>query len=233
VDFARRYQSKATAELRLRAELAEAELHRVDSEMRVLKLELNPHMVLNALNSVSALLYVDPERARDVLVRLGELLRRTLENSELQQVPLAEEIRQLQPYVDIQRVRFGTQLRVEWEVDDDTRDLPVPHMVLQPLVENAIKHGISGSGGPAEIRIRARRSGATLQLQVCDNGRGPSDYEGMPARGGVGLANVRSRLARIHGSAARFDLAAGPDGGAVATVSLPAGVQTAPAAPVS
>jgi hypothetical protein len=125
------------------------------------KLELNPHFVLNALNSVSALLYVDPGRARNVVARLGDLLRRTLENSDLRQVPLSEEIHQLRPYVEIEEVRFGSQLRVEWQVDADTLDVPVPHMVLQPLVENAVKHGIGGAAGRgAHPCVARRRHGA-------------------------------------------------------------------------
>ncbi|MBV9108474.1 MAG: histidine kinase, partial [Gemmatimonadetes bacterium] len=222
LDFALRYQRKATAELRLRAELAETELMRMKSEMRSLKLELNPHFVLNTLNSVSALVSIDPPRARHVVVRLGDLLRSTLESSELEQVTLAEEIRQLRPYVEIQEVRFGSRLRVEWEVDGGAMGMMVPHMVLQPLVENAIKHGIGAMPEGGVVRIRAWTEGNGLHLEVCDDGPGPGGAPECGRGGGVGLANVRSRLANAYGNAARFELAAAPGRGAVASIVVPA-----------
>jgi two-component system LytT family sensor kinase len=247
-EYARRYRQTQVAELRLQAELARAELSRTGAELRMLKMQLNPHFLFNSLHAVSALVSTQPADAERMVVRLSELLRRAMHSVATQEVALEEEIDGLRPFVEVEQIRLGGRLRVEWSVEDDALDALVPHMLLQPLVENAIKHGIVPAGGAGLLRVSARRDGEWLELAVRDDGAGlepptsdgPSadvrvgresagergSVERVPAdgqvpSGGVGQGNVRSRLAQLYGS--RFDLALVPaeGGGTVAVVRIP------------
>jgi signal transduction histidine kinase len=222
LEYARRVRAKEVTDLRLRAELSESELQRTRAELQLLKLELNPHFLFNALHTVSALLFEDVERAHAVLRRVGDLLRLALDGAGQQEVGLQEELAFLRAYLDVERHRLGERLRVEWEVEGATLGALVPHMVLQPLVENAVKHGLGGRAGEGMVRVCAARDGDVLVLAVEDDGAGvaPGPRQGAGSRG-VGVANTRARLAQMHGPGGTFVLHPRPGGGTRAEVRLP------------
>jgi two-component system LytT family sensor kinase len=224
VEYARRYRQQQLAELRLQAELARAELQRTGAELRMLKMQLNPHFLFNSLHAVSALVPQQPRDAERMVVRLSDLLRRAMHSVATQEVALEEEIDGLRPFLDVEQIRLGNRLAVEWEVEDEALDALVPHMILQPLVENAIKHGIVPAGGAGLIHVSARRQGEWLELSVRDDGVGPSsstERRASAAGGGVGQGNVRSRLAQLYGDRASFELRAAEGGGTVASLRIP------------
>lgn len=202
-----------TIRVRLEADLAEASL-------RALKAQLNPHFLFNALNSVMTLIASDPPAAQRMLVRLSELLRITLAANEASEVTVDQELELVTRYLEIERIRFGDRLTVSIEVEEGARDSRVPALVLQPLVENAIVHGLSQRPGPGRVEVQARLSGSNVVLSVRDDGPGmgrPSTHAGR----GIGLGNLRSRLERLYGD--RFELAMtdDPGGGARATIVIP------------
>jgi two-component system, LytTR family, sensor kinase len=182
---------RASRELR-RRELHEARLEArlVEARLESLQRQLHPHFVFNTLNAPIALLHRDPIRAESVLVRLGDLLRAVFRSQAQQEVPLGRELDLLQHYMEIQRVRFGGTLTCEIDVPPATQPALVPVLVLQPLVENAVKHGFAGRAGGV-IRVSARRAGDRLELTVSDNGRGASALQGT-IQEGVGLSNTGS-----------------------------------------
>jgi hypothetical protein len=172
-----------------------------EAELRALRAQLNPHFLFNSLNSINALVGTDPESARRMCERLGDFLRRTLALGAREAVPLGEELALVDRYLDIEQVRFGDRLRVERAVDPAVMQCQVPPLLLQPLVENAIKHGVQDAVEGGAVRLEARREGPLLVLRV----ENPLD-EGAPARPGegVGLANVRRRLAAFGSRDARL-----------------------------
>jgi two-component system, LytTR family, sensor histidine kinase AlgZ len=190
------------------AEAREAEAHLLagKAELRALKAQINPHFLYNSLNSISALTTADPGKAREMCVQLAGFLRRTLGMGEKASIPLAEELALTRSYLNIERVRFGTRLEVEEEVDEACGEYPVPPLLLQPLVENAIKHGIANLIDPGFVRIRAQWIAAanghpgTMQIVVENS----FDCEGPSSRqtGGFGLATVRKRLQAHYGPGA-------------------------------
>jgi two-component sensor histidine kinase len=190
------------------------------AQLQVLKLEMQPHFLFNALHSVSALIDSDPAAANDTLVLVSDMLRHAVETARVQEVPLREELRVLRLYTQIQQVRFGERLWITWDIADEALDAAVPHMLLQPLVENAIKHGLEAHSNAGKIEIRAARDEDSLLIMIRDDGPGcrvPS-----PRRGpGIGIANVRSRLAQLHPNDHFFDVADAPGGGALVTIRTP------------
>jgi len=182
-------QERTRASTELQARLAQAEL-------RYLRVQLQPHFLFNALNAVTTLIRKDAQAAEVTLGHLGDLLRRVLDNSEAQLVTLAREIEFLQHYIAIQHVRFGDRLRTAVDVAPDTRDVLIPSMVLQPLVENAIRHSIARREGGA-IAVSARRTRGDLIVEVVDDGEGIHDAHAEAA--GTGIANVRARLEHLFG----------------------------------
>ncbi|HEX2205267.1 MAG TPA: histidine kinase, partial [Longimicrobium sp.] len=207
-------RARRVSEQETEARLARARLH-------ALQAQLHPHFLFNALNSVSALLRRDPAAADRMLARVGELLRRALAHPEAQVVALEEEVELVRLYLEIERVRFGARLRTEVEVDDDARAVPVPALVLQPLVENAVRHGIAPLARGGRVRVSARlREGAWLHLAVEDDGAGLHAGRGT-AGTGVGLANTRARLASLYGPDHRFEVGPAPGGGTRVEVVLP------------
>src|SRR5262249_867201 len=218
VDYYRRHQDEALKISRLKTELAEARLRVAQAQLDALKMQLQPHFLFNTLNSISALLEEDPESADQMLARLGDFLRMTLQNSGAQELSLHEELEFLRCYLDIERVRFQDRLHVVFSIDPETLTARVPNLVLQPLVENAIKHGISKRAGAGVVEIAAQREGSTLLLKVSDDG--PGEFQ--PATGsGVGLANTRARLEQLYGSEHRFDFKQGDRGGFEVTLAIP------------
>ena len=196
---------------RLEAQFAEARL-------LALKAQLQPHFLFNALNTVSVLMREDADAADDVLVRLSALLRKTLDSSAKHEVPLREELELVEAYLEIERVRFSN--RLAWSIDaaSDALDTPVPPLILQPLVENAVRHGIAQRIAAGRIEIAAERRSGRLQLTVRDDGPGVA----AGARDGIGLSNTRARLQQQYGAHHSFVLASPKDGGTIATVEIPA-----------
>jgi LytS/YehU family sensor histidine kinase len=209
--YQRMYREERIAAAELEGRLTEARLE-------ALRLQLHPHFLFNTLNAISAFVEANPERARRMIARLGELLRRTLSGGAAAEVPLSRELDLLAPYLEIQRIRFGDRLSIELDVPDGTSDALIPALMLQPLVENAVEHGVKRTLDAARVRLSAKRSGDRLRVEIADNGPGPtSSAEGV----GVGLANTRARLAGLYGDAHRFELRPLESGGTVVTIELP------------
>jgi LytS/YehU family sensor histidine kinase len=178
----------------------EAEVAARDAELQALKAQLNPHFLFNSLNSVAFLAATDPDGARDMCIQLGDYLRGTLKSGSGLQ-PLEQELAQVRRFLRVESVRYGERLRVAEEIDDRCLGVQVPPLLLQPLVENALKHGIAELVEGGEIRIGARCSSELLTVWV----ENPVDPEGLPKSGaGVGLVNVRQRLENVFGSEARL-----------------------------
>jgi hypothetical protein len=181
---------------------AEARTLAREAELRALKMQINPHFLFNSLHSIAALATQDGPRARDMCVRLSEFLRSGLGLGDRDHIPLREEVALARSYLDVERVRFGDRLRIEESVDADCGECSVPPLVLQPLVENAVKHGIAGLVEGGAIRLQARRQ----QGGVCITIENPFDPEMPPPRkSGLGLAHVRRRLEVRYGSLAVFE----------------------------
>ncbi len=208
--YQRRSRERAELTARLESALAQARLS-------ALQAQLQPHFLFNALQSIAELLHHDVERADRMLVSLSRLLRQLLETDSKHEVPLESELSSLQPYVELQQLRFGERLRVDIDVPPETLAVRVPYLVLQPLVENSIRHGLAPRAQPGRIHIRARRSATLLELEVTDDGAGlPPE-----PREGLGLRNTRARLQQLYGDAHRFTLQGGAGAGCVVTLHIP------------
>jgi two-component system, LytTR family, sensor kinase len=191
------------------------------AELRALKARLQPHFLLNSLNSLSALIRSQPERAERVLCRLGDLLRLCVEQSAAQEVTLAEEVAFTAAYVEVERARHGERFHFVLDVDPRTEACIVPHLVVQPLVENAIRHGFAPPGRGGRILVRSRRAAdGRLLLGVQDDGVGLPDGWSSD-RAGVGLGTTLQRLQRLFGPAHTFRLSSAPGGGTLAELGLP------------
>lgn len=223
IDYYRRHQEEELKISRLKAELAEAKLQVTEAQLEALKMQLHPHFLFNTLNSISALLDEDAEAADQMLARLGDFLRMTLQNSGAQQVTLQEELEFLRCYLEIERVRFQDRLTVTMNIDAETLEARVPNLILQPIVENAIRHGIVSRIAPGQIEISASLIVDALQLRVKDNGPGLGSAGGGRAivKEGLGLANTRARLAQMYGAAHKFEMSDAPEGGLQVTLTIP------------
>jgi two-component system, LytTR family, sensor kinase len=184
---------------------AELEARLTSAKLQALRMQINPHFLFNTLNSIATLVYVNPRAADEMLGDLSELLRRSLDSMEEQEIPLAQELEFIGAYLSIEQKRFGERLRVEQTVPDELMKALVPALILQPLVENAIRHGIEPWRGPGLISIQAKQEGKHLHLIVQDNGRGlPGADLNTPVRRGIGLANTQARLQGLYGQDQRF-----------------------------
>lgn len=209
------YHGRATDAARHAAAL---EVQLAQARFEALKAQLHPHFLFNTLNSIAALLHRDAAAADRMIARLGEFLRLTLESGGGAEVPLEEELRFVRCYLAIQEVRFSDRLTTQLLVAPGVESALVPHLILQPLVENAIRHGIQRLVGPGVIVIRAERVDGELRLQVSDDGPGPAPAS---ATGGLGLANTAARLQALYGDGQRFE-AGGEEGrGFRVTIALP------------
>ncbi|MCC6317631.1 MAG: histidine kinase [Gemmatimonadaceae bacterium] len=222
-EYFRHFRSSALAAARMEAQAARLQLRLADARIHALRMELNPHFLFNALNSVAGLVRRrEPEGAVDMLARLGELLRVTLNRDMPPEVTLAEELALLRRFLDIELVRFGDRLRVVWDIDAETYDAFVPPLILQPLVENALRHGIARRSGAGLLHVSARKVGLQLELAVRDTGEGIMPRTTRPERQGIGLSNTRARLEELYGAeVSSVDLANAAGGGARARVYLP------------
>jgi two-component system LytT family sensor kinase len=211
------YQSFRASELAqssLKTQLAQAQL-------RALKMQLHPHFLFNTLHSISSLVLEDPPKANSMIARLGDFLRLTVDNSEQQLVTLKEETEFLRCYLDIEQVRFGDRLTVAFELEPQTLSAQVPHLILQPVVENAIQHAIAPRSARGHINIEAKRLNSLLRIAIRDNGPGISSNANLPWKQGVGLTNVRTRLQQIYGPDFRFELMNANEGGLTAVMEIP------------
>ena len=211
-----RYREGQLRTLQLEAQLSQAQLE-------ALKMQLHPHFLFNTLHSISALLTKDREAARRMITRLGDFLRMTLENSGAQEVSLQKEMEFLRCYLEIERVRFQDRLVTRIDVSPQVLDARVPNLILQPIVENAIRHGITPRSTPGIIEIQAKPHNGSVRIQVRDNGPGLAEHRSSDIlfRKGLGLANTETRLERLYGAGHLFDLANDPDGGLVVTLEIP------------
>lgn len=214
--YYRRYREGQVRTLQLEAQLSHAQL-------QALKMQLHPHFLFNTLHSISALLNRDTEAARKMITRLGDFLRLTLESSGSQEVTLRQEMEFLSCYLEIERIRFQDRLVTHMDVAQHTLDARVPNLILQPIVENAIRHGIAPRSTQGLIEIEAKQRNGTLRIQVRDNGPGLSLHRTSENlfKKGLGLANTESRLEQLYGSAHSFNLSDNPDGGLIVTLEIP------------
>ena len=172
-----------------------------ESELKALKMQINPHFLFNSLNSISALTTVDGVRARLMCIKLSEFLRSTLNLGERESIPLKEELTLARTYLEVEQIRFGKRLAVEQDIDEGCGGCVVPALIVQPLVENAIKHGISGMIDGGTVKLEVRCHNGNLRIRVSN----PFDSESPSAkRNGIGLSNIRQRLAARYGDAARL-----------------------------
>ncbi len=216
---------------RLAAMQTEAQAARRDqaeSQLRLLQSQLEPHMLFNTLANLRVLIGLDPVRAQAMLDRLIAYLRATLQASRVTLHPLADEFDRLADYLALMQVRMGARLVVSLDLPVDLRPLRVPPLILQPLVENSIRHGLEPQVAGGSLRVTAQRVGTELQLRVTDDGAGLGGTAAGPPSTGFGLEQVRSRLSTLYGPMAALDVQAGPEGrGTQALVRLP--IEPAPA----
>jgi two-component system LytT family sensor kinase len=222
----RRLEALARERERLERARREAQLEHqvVSAELRALRAQLNPHFLFNALNTIAALIPHAPEKAESMVVQLAKVFRHLLTHSEKSFSSLQEEIEFLRTYLDIEKVRFGERLSIEFDIGVDASSATVPSLILQPLVENALKHGLATKRGDNQLIIRAGRVSGALSLSVEDNGVGISaaaDVAQRDGASGVGLRNIRERLRTIYGSRASLVLENIAQGGSRALVIIP------------
>jgi glucose-6-phosphate-specific signal transduction histidine kinase len=211
-DYYRQARERELRSLDLERRLTEARL-------QVLQIQLNPHFLFNTLHAISALMHENVEAADRMIARLSELLRYALESTNAQEVPLRQELHFLERYLEIEQTRFGSRLTVRKVIDPETLDALVPNLILQPLVENAIRHGVEPHARPGRIDLCARLQDGKLALDIRDNGTGLSPERDL--REGVGLANTRARLNQLYGSDRSLEFRNLPEGGLLVRVFIP------------
>lgn len=220
-NYYRKYQERELRASRLETQLAQAQL-------TVLRMQLDPHFLFNTLHAISSLMHEDVEAADEVVARLSDLLRMSLENVHQNEVTLQREMEFLEGYLAIQQTRFRDRLTVRLEIDPGSLDALVPSMILQPLVENAVTHGVASRLGSGEIMVRSRRQDGVLRLEVRDNGPGPRGA-GERISQGVGISNTRARLTQLYGAAHHFELVEASGGGTLVKLELPLRLEQDPA----
>ena len=205
---------------RIRRSKLQTEL--ADAKLQALKMQLQPHFLFNTLHSISSLNLSDPQKANQMIARLGDFLRMTLDAADKQMVTLHEELDFLRCYLEIEQIRFSDRLTVEYDISGDTLSTEVPHLILQPIIENAVKHGIAPHAGKGNIKISAHKSNEKLFVQIKDNGvKGESLITpNGDGSNGKGLRNVRLRLEHFYGKNFRLDLQ-GKDGGMQVDLEMP------------
>jgi two-component system LytT family sensor kinase len=215
LNYYRRYREGEIKTTRLEAQLAQAEL-------QALKMQLNPHFLFNTLHSISALVHKDADAADKMIARLGDFLRLTLDSAGAQEVSLQQELEFLKCYLDIERIRFKDRLTVQMSIQPQALGARLPNLILQPIVENAIRHGIAPRTSQGHIHIEARRYDGILHVQVTDNGPGlPSNGNTGSIFKGVGLSNTKARLQQLYGADHRLDLSNTSRGGLSVILEIP------------
>lgn len=216
-DYFLRYQERQNEAIKLREHAAKLQTHLAEARFQALRMQLNPHFLFNTLHTISTYLERDPRGVRRMIARLSELLRYVLEKGNMKEVPLRQEMGFIDGYLDIQAIRFQDNLEVHPEIEPDTLEALVPNLILQPLVENAIKHGVSHLETGGRVELRAWREGEHLHLSVRDNGPGLTEA----AEDGVGLRNTRNRLESLYGDKQCLVLEPAEGGGLMAHITLP------------
>jgi LytS/YehU family sensor histidine kinase len=197
------------------------------ARLSALKMQLHPHFLFNALHTVGALVRTGEKApAVHVVARLGDLLRTMLDSAMTQEVPLRDELDFIKGYLEIEQIRFRDRLSVRWELEDDVLDATVPHMILQPVVENALRHGITPQEAGGVLVIGAHVRGNTLELAVSDNGHGLPKSRPLSLTG-VGLANTRLRLSQLYGTSGTLEVTNMPTGGVMARIVVPLRIRVA------
>ena len=219
-DYFLRYRSRREQAIRLETQAAQLQVQLADARLAALRTQLNPHFLFNTLHAVSALVERDPRGVRRMIARLSELLRTTLDGADEQEVPLSQELTFTHRYLEIMQIRFQGRLAIESQIEPGALDALVPNLILQPLVENAIKHGVSKIDEAGRIEIHAVRSGERLVMSVRDNGPRVGE-NGLRAGDGLGLRNTRERLSELYGTEQSFTLRPAGDEGVIAEVSIP------------
>jgi len=212
--YYRRFRASQLEEASLRAQLAQ-------SQLRALKMQLHPHFLFNTLHSISSLVLEDPPKANSMIARLGDFLRLTLDHSDQQLVTLKEEAEFVRCYLEIEQVRFADRLTVQFKVEPATLSAEVPHLILQPLVENAIQYAIAPHAAPGRIEISATRHNDSLRLEVKDTGPGIRVTNNSIEGHGLCLSNIRARLERLYGSNFSLEMANGSSQGLAVTLVIP------------
>ena len=213
--FAREYSER---DRQGRQEAAELQAQLAQARLEALRMQINPHFLFNTLHAISALVERDPSGVRRMIARLSELLRYTLDTAAAEEVPLEQELGFVRRYVEIMNVRFQERLAFQENVEPNLAQAWVPSLILQPLVENALKHGVSSARGAGHVTLAARREGERLFISIADDGPGPAEKSG---ESGIGLANTRERLRQMYGDRAGLTLRTAPEGGTIAEVVLP------------
>ena len=212
-NYYRALQARELREARLQARVA-------DYELQILKMQLHPHFLFNTLHAIATLMGRDVGAARRMITRLSDLLRIALSHGSTNQVRLKEELEFLEAYLEIEQTRFGDRLTVEMNIPAEVLDAQVPNLLLQPLVENAVRHGISAQRSAGRIEISAAKNGDRLYIEISNDG--PGFGAGSSRRGaGVGLVNTRARLQQLYGSAHLFEIADRPEGGVRVRLAIP------------
>jgi two-component sensor histidine kinase len=207
----------------------ELETHLAQAKLQALRMQINPHFLFNTLNAISTLVHTSPHIADEMITDLSELFRFSLESSNDQEIPLLLELELLRRYLAIEQRRFGQRLEIEQNADPEILNALVPPLILQPIVENAIRHGIETQTGLGRIAIFARRHGNQVKLSVSDNGKKPFDSSiKEDKRQGIGLANTRARLQQLYGKQQSFSIVNGDLGGWTVEIKIPF-----PAAPIT
>ncbi len=204
---------------RLQSSQLEAQL--VQAQLQALKMQLQPHFLFNVLNSIATLSRRDPPAAETMTLQVAELLRLSLQSADLHQVPLRREFEFLDCYLRIQQTRFQDRLSVRFDVDPATLDAAVPPLLLQPLVENAVRHGIGPRPEPGLIAVRAHQRDGWLEVEILDNGVGLATTGNGELKDGVGLKNTRARLCQLYGQNFEFACENAPEGGCRVRIRLP------------
>ncbi len=190
------------------------------AELQVLKMQLHPHFFFNTLNALSALIYRSPKEADRMITQLGDLFRFALRKDKAQEVSLAEELDFLKAFLEIHQTLMGKRLQVEWKIEPETLSASVPNLILQPLVENSIQHGLAPLEQGGRIEVCAERRNGRLVLQVWDSGLGLTS-RGIQNQAGVGLANTQARLSNLYGTEHRFEIETLPGEGTVVSIEIP------------
>ena len=216
-----RYQERSQEVLKIELQTSELQSQLTSARLNALKMQLQPHFLFNTLNAITVLVRQQKSKdAEQMLGRLGDLLRRVLEDVDTQEVPLRRELEYLRLYLAIEQVRFADRLRVEVSADSEAQEASVPQLILQPIVENAIRHGIGKSSSAGQILISASKNNGVVELRVQDDGPGflPRDAS---RDQGIGLANTRARLQQLYGEDASLEIENRDQGGVVVTMIIP------------
>ncbi len=226
-----RQRTEEATQLQLKAARLQSELAR--AELAALRGQLHPHFLFNSFNALATLVRQQKnEQAVEIIAQLSELLRLAIERTGLQQIPLTQELDFIRRYLEMERLRYGEKLLVQFDIESAALDVLVPNIVLQPLVENAIKHGISLRTNPGTVRVAAHRTGDRLHIAITDDG---PEGRAMPPKNrkgpGIGLANSRAQLDRLYGADYRLEMVKRPEGGTVVSLDLP--WRRAPAAEIA